>query len=157
MSTEKLLHDYCTTHNITLSLAESCTGGNISSKLTKISGASDYFVGSIVCYTILVKNKALQIPVPYIEKYGVVSPEVARAMANGALQYFETDIALGITGYAGPNGGTLDFPVGSICVGVASKLNINQTYTTHFAGSRRDIIEQASEYALKTILQSIVK
>lgn len=103
----------------TLAVAESCTGGLIASRLTDIPGSSDYFERGIVAYTVPAKTALLEVPPDLIASRGVVSLEVARAMAEGMRQQAGTTLALATTGIAGPTGGTPDLPVGTLCVALA--------------------------------------
>jgi nicotinamide-nucleotide amidase len=103
----------------TLSVAESCTGGLIASRLTDIPGSSDYFERGIVAYAVPAKTALLAVPPDLIASRGVVSLEVARAMAEGMRQQAGTTLALATTGIAGPTGGTPELPVGTLCVALA--------------------------------------
>jgi nicotinamide-nucleotide amidase len=105
----------------TICTAESCTGGNIAHLLTSVPGSSRYYKGSIVAYDNKVKEDILGVQVEVIGKYGAVSEEVARLMAEGAMRIMKTDYAVATTGIAGPDGGTDLKPVGAICIAVASK------------------------------------
>lgn len=104
----------------TLSTAESCTGGRISQMITSIPGSSDYFRGSVIAYHNSIKNSLLGVSTDSIDKYGAVSEEVAKQMAEGARKAMETDFSIAVTGIAGPGGGTPLKPVGTVCIGVAS-------------------------------------
>ena len=103
----------------TLSIAESCTGGLVSDRITNISGSSDYFEGGIVSYSVRAKAQHLGIPLNYIKRFGAVSPQVAKKMAEGAKRAFQTTFGLSTTGVAGPTGGTKKTPVGTVFVAVA--------------------------------------
>lgn len=96
-------------------LAESCSGGLLVARLTRVPGASDYVAGSVVAYSNEAKSRLLGVDPALIEAHGAVSPEVAEAMADGALERFESDVAVSITGIAGPTGGTAEKPVGYVC------------------------------------------
>lgn len=98
-----------------LGLAESCTGGLLAGRLTKLPGASEYLAGGVVSYSNEAKVDLLGVPAELIDEHGAVSPEVADAMARGALQQFGADVACAITGVAGPGGGTDEKPVGYVC------------------------------------------
>jgi nicotinamide-nucleotide amidase len=102
-----------------LALAESCTGGLVGKLLTDLPGASRYFVGSAVVYSNAAKQRILGVPAELLEQYGAVSAEVARAMADGALNLYGADIGLALTGIAGPDGGTTDKPVGLVHLAIA--------------------------------------
>jgi nicotinamide-nucleotide amidase len=98
-----------------IGVAESCTGGLLAARLTDPPGASAYFAGGVVAYADEAKAELLGVPADLIEAHGAVSPEVAEAMADGALARFDADVACAITGVAGPDGGTEDKPVGYVC------------------------------------------
>ena len=98
-----------------IGLAESCTGGQLAARLSERPGASAYFAGGVVSYSNEAKTELLGVDPGLIEAHGAVSPEVARAMAEGALARFEADVACAITGIAGPDGGTENKPVGFVC------------------------------------------
>lgn len=107
--------------NSTLSLAESCTGGTIASKIVSISGSSEYFKGGVVAYSNEIKMKELGVPTEILAKYGAVSQQTAEAMADGVRTRFETDYSLSVTGIAGPLGGSEEKPVGTVWIAVSSK------------------------------------
>jgi nicotinamide-nucleotide amidase len=103
-----------------IGLAESCTGGLLAARLTEVPGSSDYVAGGVVAYSNAAKIELLGVPKDIIEQHGAVSPEVARAMADGARARFAADVGVGITGVAGPGGGTDAKPVGYVCLCVTS-------------------------------------
>lgn len=108
----------------TLSTAESCTGGYISHLITTVPGSSDYFIGSVIAYDNIVKTGILNIPQETIMKHGAVSFETSQSMATGVREILETDYSIGITGIAGPAGGTDEKPVGTVWISVASPKSI---------------------------------
>jgi len=99
---------------LSLSLAESCTGGMIGAGVTDVPGCSAYFAGGVVAYENRIKEKVLGVPAEKLEAYGAVSEEVALAMAEGVKKLFKTDIAIAVSGLAGPGGGTAEKPVGLV-------------------------------------------
>ena len=103
-----------------IGLAESCTGGLLAARLTDLAGSSEYVAGGVVAYSNEAKTQLLGVPATMIEQYGAVSPQVARAMADGARQRFGAGIGVGITGVAGPGGGTEAKPVGYVCLCVTT-------------------------------------
>ncbi len=105
---------------LTLSVAESCTGGLLSNLITNISGSSDYFKGGVVSYLEEIKNRVLQVKEEDIKKYTVYSHEVAKQMAEGVRKLMNSDISLSTTGIAGPTGGTPENPVGTVYVGIST-------------------------------------
>ena len=117
MSIDKL-HKKLIKKKFTISVAESCTGGLLSSKLTKLSGSSKYFKMGLITYSNIAKINILQIKRKIIDKYGAVSPECCRSMVNNLSKISKSKINLSITGIAGPNGGTKEKPVGLVYIGV---------------------------------------
>jgi nicotinamide-nucleotide amidase len=134
----------------TIALAESCTGGLLASRLTDISGSSDYVIGGIVAYSNAVKIQELGVPSEMIESYGAVSEPVAAAMADGVRARFATDIGVGVTGIAGPGGGTPDKPVGTTVIAVSHA--DGATVRTHqFRGARQTIKFWATQMAMDAV------
>lgn len=139
----------------TLSVAESCTGGRLSSKLTAASGASKYFLGGVVSYHASVKNKILKVPMSTIEVMGEVSEPVALLMAQGIRSELTSTWGIAVTGIAGPSGGTVDKPVGMVCFAV-SRPEGSYSTTKYFGEGSRDQIQNLSvEYALDIILEGL--
>lgn len=137
---------------ITLAVAESCTGGLVSSRITDISGSSKYFKMGVVAYSNKIKEDILWIPGSLIRKYGAVSRQVALEMAEGVRAIANTDVGIGVTGIAGPVGGTKLRPIGLVYIAlVIGKKRIVKKF--NFKGSRQEIKRQASEAALKLIMQ----
>ena len=134
-----------------LVLAESCTAGLIANLLAEVPGASKILWGSFVCYTISAKNKMLGISEDSIEQYGAVSKETACAMAKGALEKSDADIAISITGLAGPQGDGSGVPIGTIWIGIALKQEIFAK-KFNFAGSRNEVRKKSAETAIKELL-----
>jgi nicotinamide-nucleotide amidase len=137
--------------NLTLSIAESCTGGLVSHRITNIPGSSKYFNMAVVCYSNESKLNDLSVPKSIIKKYGAVSSQVAKSMSIGIMKISGSDIGVGITGIAGPGGGTKDKPVGTVHIAVASKkLEVySQKFT--FYGNREHIKLITSTQALDMI------
>ena len=138
----------------TITTAESCTGGLVASLITKISGSSDIFNGSIVTYSNSIKNKELGVLNESLDKFGAVSKQVVSEMLDGVLKKFEADFAIAISGIAGPNGGNISKPIGTVVVGISnSKNNIINIY--NFNGTREEVQIQAAKTSLKEILKFI--
>ncbi len=106
--------------NLTLATAESCTGGNIAQLITSIAGSSEYFKGSVVAYSNEIKEQFLDVPHQVLSDYGAVSEETVLAMANGIKERFQADYAISVSGIAGPGGGTVEKPVGTTWIAVAT-------------------------------------
>jgi nicotinamide-nucleotide amidase len=144
----------------TLCVAESCTGGLIAHKITRVAGSSAYFLGGVVAYHNAVKEKYLGVPFDLLARHGAVSPEVARAMAAGIRNGTASDIGVATTGIAGPTGGSREKPVGTIYCALAAGDRID-IHPFHFAGDRRQIQELGAQTALdlvrRLLLDKIVK
>jgi len=155
MKLEKLIGDLLREKGWTLSIAESCTGGLICDRITNISGSSDYFMGGMVTYSNESKAKHLGISLRYIKKYGAVSPQVARKMAQGACEAFGTALELSTTGVAGPTGGTKKSPVGRVFIGLAVGKKV-WVKKLDLKGTRRDIKEKAAEETLRFLYEKLI-
>jgi nicotinamide-nucleotide amidase len=134
-----------------IAVGESCTGGLLSARLTDRPGASEYFAGGVVAYSNEAKVELLGVPAELIEQHGAVSDEVAEALADGALGCFEVDTAIGLTGIAGPEGGTPDKPVGRVCFCVTALFGGDReriTRSIDLPGSRGDIRDRSTAVAL---------
>lgn len=131
--------------------AESCTGGMIATAITDYSGSSSWFERGFVTYSNLAKQQCLNVSQDIIEKYGAVSEQVAKLMAEGALANSDADVAIATTGIAGPDGGSEHKPVGTVCFGYASNSGISKSETILFKGDRASIRQQATNHALTTL------
>lgn len=137
----------------TLVTAESLTGGGIGAALTAVPGASNVYKGGIISYTDEVKRDVLGVPAQILETYGAVSAWTAGYMASGARKLLKADIAVSVTGLAGPGGDEFGNAVGTVFIGYedASKAIVKEC---HFAGSREEIRQQTIEKALQLILEN---
>ncbi|AZR72562.1 competence/damage-inducible protein A [Anoxybacter fermentans] len=135
-------------HGLKLAIAESCTGGLIGHRITNIPGSSDYFERGFVTYSNEAKIEELGVPEDVIVRYGAVSPETAKAMAEGVLENSRADIAVAVTGIAGPGGGTPEKPVGLVYCAIADKSGRVDLYDFHFWGEREWIKYSTSQYTL---------
>ncbi len=142
-------------HNKTITCAESCTGGLVASLITRISGSSDIFNGSIVTYSNKIKNQELNVKNETLEQFGAVSIEVVNEMLNGVISKFDANFAIAISGIAGPNGGTTNKPVGTVVIGLCDSKNHKIVTIYNFNGSREEVQIQAAKVALKEILKFI--
>ena len=115
-SVEELVLDLCRRQSLTIATAESCTGGLVAARLTSVPGSSDAFLGAIVAYADEVKEGELGVPTAVLRRHGAVSAETAAAMAAGVRSRLDADVGIGVTGIAGPGGGTPDKPVGLVYV-----------------------------------------
>ena len=135
----------------TLSTAESCTGGGIGAALTAVPGSSAVYKGGVISYTNEIKREILCVPAEWIDKYGAVSPWVAMEMASGVRGLLHTDVAVSVTGLAGPGGDEYGHPVGTVYIAYEDKQR-NGVHHYHFEGDREAVRNQAIEAALKLIL-----
>lgn len=154
-SLESVLYQTLLNKGLTFCVAESCTGGYISHRLTKIPGVSDVFKGGIIAYANEAKIDLLDVNPETLATYGAVSEETVAEMAIGAMNKLCCDIAIGTSGIAGPGGGTPDKPVGTICVAIASKFGPVKTYTAHFGRSRELNIELSANSAIYSSIRYI--
>ena len=134
--------------------AESCTGGGIGAALTSVPGSSDVYKGGVICYTNWVKNHILGVPNELLKSAGAVSAPVAEAMANGVRIALDADVAVSVTGLAGPGGDDFGNPVGTVFIGYCDSGKVlSKEY--HFNGDRASIRDQAVKSALTLILEKI--
>ncbi len=133
------LQDFMVHQKLTLVLAESCTGGYLSHKITLESGASDYFLGSFVTYSNALKKQILRVQESSLEKHGAVSEEVVKEMLQGVLSLSRADIGIAVSGIAGPLGGSLEKPVGTVFAAFGSKNNYASGFF-HIRGPREEVI-----------------
>lgn len=134
-----------------LGLAESCSGGLLAARITNVPGASDYFAGSAVTYSYEAKEELLGVPKALLEEFGAVSPQVAEAMAKGALERFGADVAISITGIAGPGGGTEEKPVGFVCFHAVLADGRSIARSPVIPGDRADIRERSGLVAMHVL------
>ncbi|MCU6752548.1 CinA family protein [Bovifimicola ammoniilytica] len=137
-------------HNMMITTVESCTGGLIAARLVNVSGASNVFSEGYITYSEDAKAKMVGVNPETIKKYNVVSEEVAYEMASGGAKTANADVAVSVTGVAGPLGGTKDIPVGTVCIGVYYK---NKVITEKFLfnGDRLQVRNQAVDKALEMV------
>ncbi len=137
-----------------LSVAESCTGGLISKLITDVSGASEVFDCAVTTYSNEAKMKLLGVSGETLEKYGAVSEQTAREMASGVKKLSNADIAVSVTGIAGPGGGTEKKPVGTVCIGIATSKDC-YALTFIFDGNRSRIRRTAARTALHLVFEEL--
>ncbi len=154
MNLEEEIGKFFKQKGLTISVAESCTGGLIQKLITDVPGSSEYFLGGAVAYSNLLKQKLLNVSPQTLITYGAVSCETAREMARGIKELTGTNIGISTTGIAGPAGGTSEKPVGLVYIGLCTK----ETLTAHkflFKGTRQEIREQATNKAFELIKEII--
>lgn len=139
---------------VTLACAESCTGGLIAGAITDVPGSSAVLKGGVVAYWPEAKASVLGVPPALIERCGVISEEVAAAMAKGARELFSCDVAVATTGIAGPGGAEPGRPVGTVCFGLADASSV-RTCTTLRGTTRAEVRELAVQHALELLLEAV--
>ena len=147
---EEVVARELTLHQATIATAESCTGGLLAERLTRISGSSAYFLGGVVSYSNALKSAWVDVPAEIIESRGAVSSEVAIALADGIRRRTGATLGIGITGVAGPTGGTPEKPVGTVHVAIADATGSKER-GIHYPGERDRIRWQASQSALDLV------
>jgi nicotinamide-nucleotide amidase len=153
---EAVVGDLLRGHNLTIACAESCTGGLLMSRLTDVPGSSDYVDRGVICYSNRAKTELADVPEALIAEHGAVSEPVARAMAEGIRARAKTNIGVGITGIAGPGGGTPQKPVGTVAIAVVSGDDA-RVRTFQFLGDRAMVKFQAAQSALNMTRVMVAK
>lgn len=140
--------------NMKIATAESCTGGMIASRIVNVPMASSVFNESIVTYSNEAKIKYLKVKEETIQKFGVVSEEVVKEMAEGIVKASGANIGIGVSGIAGPTGATETKPVGMVCFGFSINGKV-QTFTKYFKGSRMTVRKKSTKFAICKVLELI--
>ncbi len=151
----KQLGDVLLRQHLSCAVAESCTGGGLSAAITDIPGSSQWFDRGFVTYSNASKHQMLAVPQAMIASFGAVSEPVVRAMAEGVLLASNADIGVAITGIAGPDGGSLDKPVGTVWLAWATDSGTDIEHCC-FVGDRSSVREQAIWVALKGLIQRVM-
>ena len=151
MKPEEKIGELLKSKNLSLSTAESCTGGSIAALVTSIPGSSEYFNGGIVAYSNEVKMSLLHVSAETLEKYGAVSRETVIEMVKGAMKALKTDCAVATSGIAGPGGGTAEKPVGTVWIAAAYKNEI-RTMKQDTDRGREMNVERAGNNAFLLLL-----
>lgn len=154
-SLEQIVGYWLQMRNATIAVAESCTGGMLAERLTSIAGSSRYFLGGAVVYSNVLKSEFAGVPAEMIERHGAVSREVAAALAEGIRYRCESTLGVGITGVAGPGGGTAEKPVGLVFHAVASSTG-TEVVQRNFGGDRKRIRRFASTMALDMVRRKLM-
>jgi nicotinamide-nucleotide amidase len=141
---------------LTVAVAESCTGGLLAARLTELPGSSDYFKGAIVAYSNDVKVAQAGVPPELIDRHGAVSQEVAEALADGARSRLEADVGVGLTGVAGPGGGTEEKPVGLVWLSVSGPAGERLTRSVNLPGGRFDVRDRATTVAMHLLRRALL-
>ena len=146
----ELVLDRCRGLGLRLATAESCTGGLVGVRLTDVPGASDVYAGGVIAYSNELKQRRLNVPAAVLERHGAVSAEAAQAMAEGARTELGADVAVAVTGVAGPAGGTPEKPVGLVYIAVVTPAG-SSTERFHFSGDREAVRARATAQSLHTL------
>ncbi len=139
---------------LTLSVAESCTAGLISKEITDCAGASKYFMGGVIAYSNDLKVRLLGVSQKTLDTYGAVSHEVVEEMAIGIKKLTDSNLAISVSGIAGPDGGTEEKPVGTVCFGIAGSTGV-RSLTKYFTGTRSSIRHKASEFLVLQLIKDL--
>lgn len=142
------IHHHLIEQKKTLALAESCTGGHLAAQFTSIPNASKYFLGSVVAYSNLLKQRILHVSPETLLQSGAVSRNTADEMLLGLMKLSEADYGIAITGIAGPSGGTKEKPVGTVFIALEARGKKPHVVECHFSGNRLEVIEATCEKAL---------
>jgi nicotinamide-nucleotide amidase len=148
---DQIVADALRADGLTIATAESCTGGLLAGRLTDLAGSSDYVLGGLVVYSNRAKSELAGVDPVLIERVGAVSAEVAEALADGARDRLGADLGVGITGVAGPGGGTEAKPVGLVCFSVAGPDGARLTRSTNLPGGRADVRDRSTTVAMHLI------
>ncbi len=139
-------------HGLMLVAAESCTGGWVAQVVTSVAGSSEWFDRGFITYTNVSKRELLGVKTATLARFGVVSEQTAREMAEGALKHSHAQVALAVTGIAGPTGGTPEKPVGTVCFAWAGKKRETKSAKLHLSGDREAVRRQSVVTALQGLL-----
>ena len=142
-------------HGLKLATAESCTGGWIAQAVTSVAGSSEWFERGFVTYSNAAKKELLGVRASTLARHGAVSEETAREMAAGALRRSRAQLAVAVTGVAGPGGGTRNKPVGTVCFAWARRRRRSRSAVRRFAGGRDSVRRQSVAAALKGLLERL--
>ena len=151
-----ILHDLCLSKGVSIAVAESCTSGLIASKLTTFSGSSSYFKGGVIAYQNEIKVNILGVSQLLIDQKTEVSAEVVEQMSKSVFEKFNVDFSVATSGYAGPTGGTINNPIGTVFIAVSSYRSA-EVERFVFSGDRQSIVNQATESALKLLYSAVKK
>jgi len=150
----QVLSQLLTDQSLTLSVAESCTGGSLSALLTSVSGSSTYFDRGYITYSNQAKMDMLNVNTEVLERFGAVSEQTAIEMVNDVIQNSHSDVAVSITGIAGPAGGTIEKPVGMVCFGFCVK-DKRFVVTQYFSGNRETVVAKSVDFAIQTLVDEL--
>jgi PncC family amidohydrolase len=150
---EYAVHSYFIKHGLTLSSAESCTGGRFASRITQIPESSRYFLGSVVSYSYSLKTEFLGVSEKYLKENGAVNAEVAAQMLKGLLERTKSDFGAAVTGVAGPGGGSPENPVGTVWCAVGQQQKMPRVWKIQATGNREMVIETSANVLYAELLR----
>ncbi len=151
--TEKII-DILTERKQSITFAESCTGGRIAAAFTAVPGASNVLNGSCVTYSNEIKHRWLGVELSILENFGAVSKECVSQMLDGVREMAQSDYAIAVSGIAGPTGGTEFKPVGTVYIGILTPQTKDVVHC-HFKGSREEVQEEATQFAIEKLAQTL--
>jgi nicotinamide-nucleotide amidase len=163
MSEDRLYHlaervgETLKARGLMLATAESCTGGGVGEAITRVAGSSDWFERGFITYTYISKREMLGVSSDTLGAHGAVSEPTVREMVSGVLERSHAQVALAVSGTAGPGGGTSDKPVGTVCFAWGVKDGAATSETRHFAGDRESVRKQSVMHALNGVLRLLEK
>lgn len=152
----KLIGKLLAENYLTVSTAESCTGGQLGAVLTSEPGSSNWFAGGVIAYANNAKTSLLEVPSEIIDKFGAVSEQVTESMVQGIRKIMGTDFSVAVSGIAGPAGGTSEKPVGTVCMSVLGKTS-SAIETKTFSGTREVVRKAAVSYLLSMLYSRILE
>lgn len=156
MNIENAVHERLINNKLTLSVAESCTGGLVSARLTSMPGSSGYFLGSVVVYSNALKTKLLAIDEEFIALHGAVSEHVVTSMLEGVLHLTGSDYGIAVSGIAGPDGGSAEKPVGTVWCAVGDRFGNRRVWLLQAKGNREMIVERSVNALLVELLAQVL-
>lgn len=151
------LHRLLIEKKLTLSTAESCTGGQVAAAITSLPGCSKYYLGSVIAYSNPLKVKILGVSEASLATYGAVSRETAAEMAAGIIRLTGSDYSLAVTGIAGPDGGTADKPVGTVWCAIGKRGEAPKTWVFRTSGTRGEVIRSSVNELIEKLYSQISK
>ena len=146
--------NFLASKKLSISTAESCTGGLLGANFTAISGSSAWYKGGVIAYSNEIKEQVLSVLSSTLEKEGAVSAQTVEEMAVGVSRLFDTEYAISISGIAGPTGGTIEKPVGLVYIGIKAE-NETLTYKCNFSGNRDEVRDSTVKFCIEKLIELI--
>jgi PncC family amidohydrolase len=152
---EEALQNWFIQHHKRLALAESCTGGAMASQIVSVAGASEYFLGSFVVYCDALKMRMLAVSEQTLKEQGAVSEACVKEMWEGVFNHSDADFAIAVSGIAGPTGGSVHVPVGTVCAAMGERNKKPDIGTFTISGPRPKVIQTATHYLLSALYRKV--